>query len=433
MTKRFQHKVYQGKKRVFHAVPGTQGIRRIFNWDEEKKEYRAPTFGKMFDARRWELLPNGGRKRVTKLFATLDEARAWQRKLEQPSILLIEQTKDENKGPHFSEVYKSFYDKKISKLSEGTRSNYERYIRLHFQNVWNVPIKNITPQFIDHWLDSMRSALPKGHQTLQRVNFKHELSVMRSVLKFYDEYFDDPEFKFPLKARHAEDAFIKKSVPKHKDFTVDEFWRFHAELSKSLHGPMLAALATVQFFQALRISEVAALFFEDLNLNFRQPRESTLRVCRHVIYPRKKAQKPYIEAGFKNAKGGASSVKELPLFHEAFSALKGVFKVGAKGLVFVSPTNESFTYRQIQCAYDDAFIAAGLPYRSTHVLRHGGCRNAYNATGDLAIAQQLLGNTDLGSTLVYAKREKGALKKHVNSEWDKTYFELALETSGDKK
>jgi site-specific recombinase XerD len=122
---------------------------------------------------------------------------------------------------------------------------------------------------------------------------------------------------------------------------------------------------------------------------------------------------------FKNARGGEDSVKEQPLWPQAFEALKSVFKVGAKGLVFGVSTSEPFSYRMIQAAYDDAFAKVGLVYRGTHVLRHGGTRRVYNATGgDLAVAQQLLGNADLESTLVYAKRDKGALRKLVQKDWE---------------
>jgi integrase len=164
--------------------------------------------------------------------------------------------------------------------------------------------------------------------------------------------------------------------------------------------------------------KAAGLFFEDVKFNFRSPEESSIRVCRHVVYPRVGKDRPEIEEGFKNAGGGDKSVKELYLFPEAYAALKKVFKVGAKGLIFSPGLAEPFTYRQIQKAYDTAFLRAGLPYRGTHVLRHGGCRRVYNATGgDLALAQQLLGNTDLESTLVSAQRDKGALKSHVRATW----------------
>ena len=75
-------------------------------------------------------------------------------------------------------------------------------------------------------------------------------------------------------------------------------------------------------------------------------------------------------------------------------------------------------YQSIQNAFNAAFQKAGLPYTGTHVLRHGGVRAVYNAIGDLAIAQQLLGNSDYKTTLVYAQREKQALTKMVHGAWD---------------
>ena len=168
----------------------------------------------------------------------------------------------------------------------------------------------------------------------------------------------------------------------------------------------------------MRISEVAALRQEDLRLNFRSPRESSLQVCQHVVYPRVGKEKPLVEDGFKNARGGQDSVKEQPLWSETFAALKTVFRLGARGLLFGLTAIEPFPYRSIQAAYDATFADAELPYKGTHVLRHGGTRRVYNATGgDLAVAQQLLGNADLESTLVYAKRDKRALRNLVEKDW----------------
>lgn len=43
----------------------------------------------------------------------------------------------------------------------------------------------------------------------------------------------------------------------------------------------------------------------------------------------------------------------------------------------------------------------------------------FNEVAELSIAQQLLGNSDLKTTLVYAKRHAGALTKVVHGYWDK--------------
>ena len=49
----------------------------------------------------------------------------------------------------------------------------------------------------------------------------------------------------------------------------------------------------------------------------------------------------------------------------------------------------------------------------------------FNEVADLSIAQQLLGNSDLKTTLVYAKRHAGALTKVVHGYWKKKATLLA--------
>lgn len=95
-------------------------------------------------------------------------------------------------------------------------------------------------------------------------------------------------------------------------------------------------MASVQYYQALRISEAAGLFFEDVKLNFQSPADSSIRVCRHVLFPRMKNAVPEVAQGFKNASGGDRSVKELYLYPQAFEALKQVWAPGKKGPCLLS-------------------------------------------------------------------------------------------------
>jgi len=425
MTTKFNPKTFLGKPRIYRPTPGTVNINRLWIWDADRGEYGTPERGKIYEARRYESNVTGGKVRVKRYFDTLDDARRWQAHLSDDTpdspVVATAPTPDApvNLGPTFAEVYERFCAKRVSKLSQGTRINYERYVRLHFQEVMPVPVRSITAGYIDSWLDKRMKTIGKTMQSRTRVNFDHELSVMRSVLTFYGEYYEDSEFRFPLKARHAEDAKVKKAPPKHKDLSLEEFERFLGELRKFKDGTLMASMATVQFYQALRISEAAALHWEDVNFNWKSPSESTLRVCKHVLYPRKAGQPPVIADGFKNARGGEDSIKELSLFRESFDALKALFHIGIRGLVFKSSTGALLTYRQIQAAYDDAFARADLRYRGTHVLRHAGCRYVYNQTGDLAIAMQHLGNSDMESTLVYAKRDKAAFRNFVQKDWEK--------------
>lgn len=120
------------------------------------------------------------------------------------------------------------------------------------------------------------------------------------------------------------------------------------------------------------------------------------------------------------------------MFPDTFEALRKCHAGVVSGLIFKNPDGTFFSYRQIQAAYDRAFREARLSYRGTHVLRHGGTRHVYNETGDLSIAQQLLGNSDFETTLVYARRHKGALTKLAESHWSRRSETKAIEVKGPR-
>ena len=239
------------------------------------------------------------------------------------------------------------------------------------------------------------------------------------MFRYYQEYYDDSKFIFPVKQRHRDGIVLKKtsSVVDRKDLSEEEFRIFRDCLANHKDGEVLVALATVQYYQALRISEAAALFWEDVQLNWANPEKSRVRIVRSLCFVRSKAIDSFIRAGFKNstANGG---VKEQPMFPETFQALKSLYQGGAKGLVF-QVYGKHFEYRSLQSHYDRAFREAGLPYTGTHVMRHGGCRRVYNQVPDTAVAQQLLGNSDLKTTLVYAKRHASALTEVAKKFWEK--------------
>ena len=196
-------------------------------------------------------------------------------------------------------------------------------------------------------------------------------------------------------------------------------------------GKMLAALATVQYFQALRISEAAGLYWEDVHFDCTAPCNSRIKIVRSVCYPHRGREEAFIKGGFKNAVAN-KGMKEQPMFPETFEALKILYAEGATGLIFEIEGKPS-PYRMIQCHFDRAFKRAGLPYRGTHVMRHGGCRRVFNEVAELSIAQQLLGNSDMKTTLVYAKRQASALTKVVHGYWEKRDLLLASACNGQSE
>ena len=169
---------------------------------------------------------------------------------------------------------------------------------------------------------------------------------------------------------------------------------------------LYAALATLQYFQALRISEAAAVHREDVRLG--EVRSfSRLMVKRSLCWPRKKGVPSYVQVGFKNSGSFEDGVKEQPIFPETHDALSSMFRNNPSqklGLIFTIE-GKHLECRQIQHAYDLAF-------------KRAGCRNLYNESGDLSVAQQLLGDKSEQATKVYARRKASALTEVASEHWE---------------
>lgn len=233
------------------------------------------------------------------------------------------------------------------------------------------------------------------------------------------KYDDANTFRCPIKKRHRKDVLLHKEILEvSKDLTDEDFLKFRNELRKTKYGNVLAALATLQFYYALRISEAAGIQFENIKLNEADPTESMLTITHSVRFRRRGGAPPELVIGYKNsrASGGA---KKFTLVPETYNVFKELFHPWSKGSVFMID-KKLIHYRSLQHYYNKAFERAGLKYRATHILRHGGCNFYYNMTGDLSVANEVLGNSDMKTVQVYAVRNpkvvKGLIKDRVWTE-----------------
>lgn len=443
---KFNQKCFLGKTRIYRPVPGTTNICRLWIWDNERKAYSAPERGKVYEARRYEPRLSGGKTRVKKCFATLEEARAWQGGLlgteesNEPAPNEKNLSKDSPKrdrlpqrsrGPAFKDIVEDFRRRHYPALARGTCIHYDQLLRIHYDMLLKQRVNEITPQLLDDWILERKKMLQTHRQAKLRKSFDKELNLLAAILNFYNEYYDDLDFRFPIKRRHRRDGKLHGTqVARDRDLTRENFLKVREKL-ETVGNPVMTALFTVQWRQALRISEAAAIFWEDVHMDFKNPENSYLDICRHVEWSRKRGMESVITPGFKNSKalGGR---KRLPMFPETFEALKSLYFIGSKGLVFRTDKAGFFSYPMIQKSYKKAFLAAGIPYTGTHALRHGGCRDIYNETGDLAIAGMMLGNEDAETVKVYAKRDPAALRKLTQAHWERASFDMGLVANGRK-
>ncbi len=407
MTK-FNPKKYINKIRIERAVAKNPGISKIWVWNENTLEYQPPERGKTFLAtrKRSTALKTVEEKRA---FLSLDEARKWR-----TASVAEKDLSFTSESPSFAAVVQEYRRKRFPQLRQSTQDSYETMLGKFFSPLLKIQISCIAPNVIDEWIEWLKSL----SVTNRRSSFRHEFDLLSGILNFYKEY--DDRFLSPVRPRHRKNLRIKSVFGiKNKSLKESEFLKFREALMNGPNSDLFATLATVQFYQALRISEAAGLHWEDIQMNIDELESSTIHVSKSIHFSRKKGVASSLAHSFKNSTAN-DGMKVAPILKESGTSLlnyKSQFP-NASGLIFTQPNGEILTYRQIQFAYDNAFKNAGLPYTGTHIMRHGGASNIYNKTnGDLSMVQAITGNRDMKSALVYAHRDSSALKEFARKDW----------------
>lgn len=329
---------------------------------------------------------------------------------------------ESNSGPEsFDTVLKYWWENHVEDLSTNTKIRYTT-VQKCFEYFKSFNINDIKSQDIDLWIEMLIYQFEEKNQG-KRKSFTYELNILKSVFRFCNER-RDSDILNPIRKRHYQRASMpKKVVPiKSKNLTKSQFDAFMKNLSKLKYGEIYLSLSEIHFFHALRISEVTAIYWEDLHLDENDPEKSFLRIQRSHKWIAKKGVT--IDLGFKNSKAHDLNEKILPLFPETYKRFKKLRaeaiknKVPLSGLIFHQGNGQPFTYRMIQHAYDKAFKKAGLQYTGTHILRHGGSRHLYRKTRSLETAQQLLGNVNIRNTIIYTEVKGEALSEAILKEWN---------------
>lgn len=216
MTK-FDPKFFQGKE-VLRKVRGEAFISQLFVWDKKKGRYESPLHRKCYRLKRRIRDAFGAKKDLTKWFQSLEEARAFSQSPESTAPWCQTQSSNhsamdmhtfdgvergrDGRGPTLGEIRDHWLMVVGSTLTENSLVNHNRYWRCHLSKLSDLPVRGIAPRVVDEWIQWMKSELPLKTQGRARKAFLHELKALSALLTHYDEYWDDLEFKHPVKKRH---------------------------------------------------------------------------------------------------------------------------------------------------------------------------------------------------------------------------------------
>ncbi|MGK5088961.1 hypothetical protein WDW86_15490 [Bdellovibrionota bacterium FG-2] len=417
MATKFNPKTYQDKGRIFNAIPSAPRISRLWKWNPEKAVYEAVSDGKPFMSRRGK-----GKSRETGYFETIDGAKAWRDGID-IGVNPLSVERKTNSTKKFSDIIEDWKRRSFSKLAPGTVRQYEKLLKHHFGSLLMCHMDELDEVVIDKWIDELTNPVGWRMQIKNRQSFTHEMTLVKTILSYYEDRtleYRHSGFAMPVKRRHFEAVACVRNVkraPKPKNLKEAEFRLFQENLGVGKYAAIMPLLATLQYFEALRISEAAALHWEDIEFDFENPRGSKITVQRSFDWPRAAGYETQLQWGFKNSKHLEGGVKVLRLFPEAFEALMKLYSPGKKGLVF-SFEGRPLEYRHIEHAYNMSFERAALPFRGTHIMRHGGVTYVWKQSGGNALAaKRHAGLKDNKTLATYAHDDDEAIENLNNSEW----------------
>lgn len=302
-------------------------------------------------------------KRTYKQFDTIREAQNWKNEVTLASLKIkpsynyvpsYHSPKEEifyngrNKSITLGEVYELYLKGPINLLSRGTKYQTEAKLNRFLQPLLSTPLSLLTPEIIT---DHLKFCIVSSTNS-RRCNFNEELKKFKAVLNWYREE-KDHTFSVPITLYHKRIGEIKKVPKKDKVLTPEQFFQFLDHLDEPF-----STLALVQYYYALRVSEVTALTTSCVDFQ-----EKKIKI----------AQSFEFLGGFKpdlrdTTKTGVST--ELDLIEEVEERLKALDAVRPKRCeFFFNKEGKSLSYDTVYNTYKKALAKAGIKVQGTHFLR----------------------------------------------------------------
>lgn len=321
---------------------------------------------------------------------------------EDPKASLASTSGNHRESPTIRDVVESWKKEAWPHIKTNTRLQYARCIEF-IEPLNGRQIETIKAADIDQLIAGWKLKNIKSHQ---RISFVKEYDVVKMVFIWYQRNFDDAKLTLPFKDRHKKQILVKAKAKAVRRFmTEDETKAFLSALREE--GELYFVIAAIQIMQLMRISEVLAMRWSNLDAKNNQ-----YHLCEHVVWERLGGVKPRLEAGTKTIKAG--EVYTINLFQQSVALISSLVRHKKSDLIF-HDGGDILTYRQVQYRFDNAFKKAGLPFRATHVLRHTGATRFYNLSGDILALQHMGTWADARMAQHYAKissvRAKEAISK----------------------
>ena len=295
----------------------------------------------------------------------------------------------------FSDCFRKYIEEAFPLLKKSTQETYETRFKYFTKSpLSNIKMEEFKAQVVYNWigwLKKQKTAKNKG-----RKSFFKEVELLRTILHWHRNFVDE-DFNVPVTKKHRQLCYYKAVPPRRPDYFAkpEELRAFVQWLREHRQNPVYWRLALFMILTGARVGEACGLCWDSVDLERGQA-----RVIRRMAWEQR-TKRPYLEETTKTL----ASVRVLLLSDELVEVLKVMREENqdSLGLLFTDRKGEALKYNAVQSSFNAGFMALGLPWRSTHILRHSYATVALMATNSLSAVQATLGHTSSRMTERYAK------------------------------
>lgn len=295
-------------------------------------------------------------------------------------------------------VWHVMQEKHFPLLAASTREIWLRRYAL-LKDLEEFQMSELTHSKISSWVEHKVSYfksddyLNSGRGEAKRCNLDNELNLLTTIFNWYksSEEFETEAINLtnPVKQKHKKMGFIRPKPIKDKAITLDAALQFFEHLK-----PLYRDLALFQFYTASRIGEVAGLQW--LRIDFENRRITVMETCRWDM-----TTKTFIEL---NETPKNKEPRPIYMTAELEEILKRQLPFKVKNSDFVFHTEgKPLNYGTIQLNFREGQRKSKVPYRGTHILRHGMAKLARQVGGGLDAVVAMTGHRDYKLADHYSK------------------------------
>lgn len=327
-----------------------------------------------------------------KVFKQKTEAHVWHDK--EREKLLKDPSEYKTENLFFSDCFNRYLKEAFPLLQVSTQQSFENRFRYFTKSpLFHFRMESFNAQSVYIWINWMKEQ-PTA-KSKKRKHFAKELRILSVILSWYRNFVDE-NFVVPITKKHRQLCYYKPIIPRRPDYFIqpNDAKKWVKWLRENKENPAYWRLAVFMLLTGTRVSEACGMCWDAVDLE-----KGTARVIRRIRWDQK-TKESHLEEAAKTK----TSVRLLHLSDELIEILEKMKEEnGGEGLLFKNINGGPMSYTRIPLCFNQGFKALGLPWRSTHILRHSYATMALYATRDISAVQASLGHASTRMTEKYAK------------------------------